>query len=219
MDSLIINTFPLGRLQTNCYVLTNENGSFYIVVDPGDSSESVVEFLKKKTVDYILLTHCHYDHIAGLNTLKKYFDAPVIVHYSEAHWLTEPALNLSEFKSNPICCEWPEILLHGDEIIKCDSHNIRVIHTPGHSPGSVSYVIGQFVFTGDTLMAGLIGPTTLPHGNREQLILSIKEKLFNLHDDMIVLPGHGGRTTIGNEKKFNQFPRVKTFYPNNNKQH
>lgn len=125
--------------------------------------------------------------------------------------MTDPALNLSLGHPDPVICEWPDILLYGDEKITIDKHTIRVLHTPGHSPGSVSYAMEEYVFTGDTLMAGLIGPTEIPGGNREQLKLSIKEKLYMLHDETIVLPGHGDSTIIGYEKKTNVFPNIKSY--------
>ncbi|OLO36955.1 hypothetical protein BTR23_14510 [Alkalihalophilus pseudofirmus] len=212
MNQLIIRAFPLGELQTNCYVVTDVEGTFCIVIDPGEEPNDVIEYIGNKKVDFIFLTHCHHDHIAGLNTVKKYTNAPVVTHHLEAEWLLQPSLNLSDNHENPIISDWPDILLSGEEMLKCGSSMMKVIHTPGHSPGSVSYLLENYLFSGDTLLNGFIGPTEIPYGNRDLIKKSIKETLFQLDESIEVYPGHGKSTTIGNEKKYNLLPNLKIFH-------
>ncbi|WP_223593789.1 MBL fold metallo-hydrolase [Neobacillus bataviensis] len=212
MKSLKIQPFTLGNLQTNSYVISDED-SFCIIIDPGENPFELMEYIGNRKVDYILLTHCHYDHIAGVNLLKNKTDALVVAHQLEAEWLLDPNLNGSAKTNTPIISEWPDILLIGDEWIQCGSLNIRAIHSPGHSPGSTCFLINEaYLFTGDTLLAGVVGPTNLPFGDRELLKESIKNKLFSLPGDFIIYPGHGETTTLEFERNYNLMPNMKTFY-------
>ena len=112
-----------------------------------------------------------------------------------------------------VVCDHPDILLNGDEWITCSSTTIKVIHTPGHSPGSTCFLINdRDLFTGDTLLAGTVGPTNIPFGDRDLQIQSIKDKLFSLADDMVVYPGHGRKTMLEYEKKHNVLPNIKVKY-------
>ncbi|WP_462413693.1 MBL fold metallo-hydrolase [Neobacillus sp. Marseille-QA0830] len=210
MESFIIHRFPLGKLQTNSYVISDQEDTFCIVIDPGENPHEMMEFIGTKKIEYILLTHSHYDHIAGLNILKEFTDASVVVHGSEADWLMNPNLNQSNKTNSPIVCKWPDILLHGGETIRCPSFSIKAIHTPGHTPGSVCYLFNdKYLFTGDTLLAGAAGPSNLPYGNRELLKTSIAKKLFCLANDIVIYPGHGGKSTIGFEKSHPVLPHIR----------
>ncbi|EKN70984.1 beta-lactamase [Neobacillus bataviensis LMG 21833] len=212
MESLKIQQFTLGKLKTNSYVITDEK-SFCIIIDPGENPYELIRYIGKRKVDYILLTHSHYDHIAGLNLLKDYTDASVIVHHSEAEWLLNPDLNHSVQMNTPIVCEWPDILLNGDELIQCGSVCIKAIHTPGHSPGSTCYLLdNDYLFTGDTLLAGIVGPTNLPYGDRELIKESIKTRLYSLPSNIIIYPGHGETTTLEFEKTYNLLPNIKAYF-------
>lgn len=180
-----VMTFISGKLKNNSYIVT----------------------------DYILLTHCHFDHILGLNEIKKYTDAPVVAHHSEADWLIDPDLNGSNLTKNRVVSEYPDILLNGDESLTCGSITIKVIHTPGHSPGSTCFLINDhYLFTGDTLLTGMVGPTNIPFGDRELLVDSIRNKLFSLAGDILVYPGHGRETSIEYERKHNLLPNIKVKY-------
>ncbi|MDR7238088.1 MBL fold metallo-hydrolase [Neobacillus drentensis] len=212
MEGLKVKSFTLGPLNNNSYVVTDDY-SFCIVIDPGDKPEQLINYIGNLKVGYILLTHCHYDHISGLNLLRQYTDAPVVVHRTEADWLLDPDLNRSIQSNSPIVSEWPDILLSGNELIKHGTMTIKAIHTPGHTPGSTSFHINNlYLFTGDTLLAGLVGPTNLPFGDRKLLLESIKEKIFTLDDSIVVYPGHGEMTTIGFERRNNPLPNIKSFY-------
>jgi hydroxyacylglutathione hydrolase len=210
MKPLKIYCFTSGKLQTNSYVISDHEDTYCIVIDPGETPHEMMEFIGSKKIEYILLTHSHHDHIAGVNYLKKLTDASVIVHGLEAEWLINPNLNQSINTSASIICKWPDILLNGGETVHCDSFSIKAIHTPGHTPGSVSYLFNErYLFTGDTLLAGAAGPSNLPYGNRELLKASIAERLFCLADNIVIYPGHGGQSTIGFEKSHPVLPHIR----------
>jgi hydroxyacylglutathione hydrolase len=207
-----IKSFTSGKLKSNSYIITDDD-TYCIIIDPGEKPQELIKHIGSLPVAYIFITHSHYDHISGLNELKNYTDASVVVHHSEAEWLVDPKLNRSIQTSVPIVSEWPDILLNGDELVQCGSLTIKAIHTPGHTPGSTCFLVdNQYLFTGDTLLAGIIGPTNLPYSDRNMLKRSIKEKLFTLNEDIIVYPGHGQKTTIGFERENNLLPNIKSFY-------
>jgi hydroxyacylglutathione hydrolase len=212
MKPLTIQRFTLGELHTNSYVVTDDE-TFSIIIDPGENPFEMMEYVRKRKVDYILLTHCHFDHIAGLTMVKDFTDASVVVHQSEAEWLLDPSLNRSIETISPIVSEWPDILLHGDELIQCGALTIKAIHTPGHSPGSTCFLLnGKYLFTGDTLLSGVVGPTNIPFGDRDKLKSSIRSKLFCLPGEISIYPGHGGNSTIEFERSNNLLPNMKKFH-------
>lgn len=196
--------------QENAYILSNS--ALSILIDPGSQPEKIIEKLHEidKPLTAILLTHAHFDHIMGLDTLKEaYPKAKVYLHTNEKEWLKKPELNASALMMpSPVICK-----SDADKYYDCDTpYNLsglsfHVRHTPGHSTGGISLVFEEekLVFSGDALFADAIGRTDLPTGNHSQLLQSIEEKLFTLPEDYIVYPGHGPRTTIGKEKLYNPF--------------
>ncbi|KAB7708774.1 MBL fold metallo-hydrolase [Bacillus aerolatus] len=200
---------PLGPLQTNCYILSNKTKEC-IVFDPGADGERLVEWLKENGLKplAILLTHAHFDHIGAVEQVRNSFDAPVYLHKEEQDWLVDPTLNGSErFQLGKISGRPADHLLTDETSLTIGDFSFQLFHTPGHSPGSVSYFFeeGNAVFAGDTLFMGSIGRTDLQGGNHEQLLNSIHEHLLTLPEEVIVLPGHGPATTIGEEMERNPF--------------
>ncbi|CAM3266444.1 MULTISPECIES: MBL fold metallo-hydrolase [Brevibacillus] len=205
--SFTIESYALGMFQTNAYVLTNTENGETIVIDPGMDPDVLLKAIANKNVVAILLTHAHLDHIGGLNQVRALTHAPVYIHPVEQEWLTNPDLNGSSRWNlpEPIVCERAEQELSDEQLLELAGLSIRVLHTPGHSPGSCSFVIGQHCFGGDVLFAQSIGRTDLLGGDYETLMMSIQDKLFELDDETIVYPGHGPKTTIDTEKTYNPF--------------
>lgn len=204
---LKIETMTVGMAQSNCYIIHNETEA--IIVDPGGEQariEQTIERLDIKPIA-ILLTHTHYDHIGALEGIRDTYNVPVYVAAEENNWLMDPMKNLSGYVGESITTRpAEEELLIGDEMT-IGEFTFKVLPTPGHSPGGVSFVFmdGDFVITGDALFGGSIGRTDFPGSNHEQLLTSIREQLFTLPEHYTIYPGHMGRSTIGHEKNYNPF--------------
>lgn len=202
-----IQGMSLGDLGTNCYIVYDESNA--LIVDPGGEPEKVIHFLESQhiTPKAILLTHAHFDHIGGVETLRTHFNIDVYLHENEADWLEEPSLNRSTaFTRKEVRTGRPDYLLTPGKM-ELSTFEFDVIHTPGHSPGSVSFVFSEegFIISGDVLFQQGIGRTDLPGGSMDQLERSIRQSLYLLDDTFVVYPGHGSHTTIGAEKRHNPF--------------
>ena len=195
-----IQTFNVGMLSTNCYVVNCPKTQEAIIIDPGletlSEAEQIVRYMNKSTlkVKFIVNTHGHSDHISGNSLLKKKYSVPVCIHAHDAHFLTGLGENTQP----------ANILLEDEELLKFGKVTLKIMHTPGHTPGSISLVEEKLVFTGDTLFAGGIGRTDLPGGSDLDMRLSL-EKLLRLPEYYVVYPGHGAASTIGEEKRVNPF--------------
>ncbi|MFC3882907.1 MBL fold metallo-hydrolase [Bacillus songklensis] len=200
---------PLGPLQTNCYIIQNEKREC-IIIDPGEEGEKLNQLIEREKLVplAILLTHAHFDHIGAVDVVREKYNIPVYVHSHEQEWLTNPALNGSQFfMMGAIAVKPATHLLKEEDVLTIGDFTCEVYETPGHSPGSVSYYFKKagMIASGDVLFESSIGRTDLPGGNHQQLLQSIHDKLLVLPEDTIVLCGHGRETTIGNEMDNNPF--------------
>jgi glyoxylase-like metal-dependent hydrolase (beta-lactamase superfamily II) len=200
---------PLGPLQTNCYIFSNEEKEC-LVIDPGGDANKLTSILQQQHLKpvAILLTHAHFDHIGAVDDIRQEWNIPVYIHKNEKDWLADPSLNGSQFfMAGAVKMSKPDELIKGEGTLTIGNFSLKVYETPGHSPGSVSYYSDEagLVFSGDALFAGSIGRTDLPGGNHELLIKSIHDKLLTLPEDTLVLSGHGPETSIEAEMERNPF--------------
>lgn len=201
--------FPLGSLQTNCYIVKQEGSC--LIIDPGEEGKRIIQLLNKHklTPKAILLTHAHFDHIGAVDIVRDHYNIPVYIHEKEAKWLLDPALNGSQFFTlgHLVRIKPADIILYKEETRTIGDFEMQIFETPGHSPGSVSFYFAKerVVLSGDALFKGSIGRTDLPGGNHQQLLRSIREKLLTLPEDTIVLSGHGESSTIKEEIDSNPF--------------
>ena len=206
---MFLKRLVIGALETNCYLISCKKTKKTAVIDPGgeDDVDLILNLLQKNNFDlkYIINTHRHIDHIAGNNLLKAKTEALLLIHRLDADMLVDANKNFSSFMGKVICSPPADKLLEEGDEISLGTLNLIVIHTPGHTPGGISLVSNNMVFTGDTLFAGGIGRTDLPGGSYPDLIKSIKEKLLILGDDKTIYPGHGPDSTIGEERRINPY--------------
>lgn len=197
-----------GMFESNCYVLwDNKEG---VVIDPGADKDRILNVLDKNSISlkYIILTHAHIDHMCSLDIIREKKNGHVVVHQDDAPALSDPLFNGSSFFSGEKrTFNKPEVKVSGGETLEAGNMDMKIIHTPGHSPGCICIQAENCVFTGDTLFKGSIGRTDLGNGSFEDIINSIKSKLMVMDDDMIVYPGHGPSTTIGYERMYNPYIR------------
>ena len=207
-SDLIIRSAPLGGYQTNCY--TVQSGEHLWVVDAGFEPEPLLQLIGETglTPEAIVLTHAHPDHIAGIRqVLESYPNVPIWIATEEERWLADPELNLSAYLGLGVTAPPASRLLNDGDELTLGQTTWRVLHTPGHSPGGLTFVCDEHgvAIAGDALFANSIGRTDFPGSSHEQLVESIRTKLYALPDETRVLPGHGPETTIGREKRSNPF--------------
>ncbi len=206
MKNLQTENLILGMMSTNCYLAKNRETGAALIVDPAEQSDRIADTLTAMEAkpEAILLTHGHFDHIGAADQLRKQYQIPILAHIREREVLEDPDKNLTKWYGTGYTLgadRW----LEDDEEIDLAGFTLRVLYTPGHTIGSVSYYLPceAVLFSGDTLFCGSVGRTDFPTGSDRQLLLSLHEKLFTLPDETDVFPGHEGPTTIYYEKRFN----------------
>jgi glyoxylase-like metal-dependent hydrolase (beta-lactamase superfamily II) len=191
----------------NCFILGCEETLHAAVIDPGDEADRILTSLAESqlTLDYIINTHGHFDHVGANKRLKDASNAPILIHALDAPMLNQLAAEASAWGLTTENSPAPDRTIDEGDTVSVGNTTLTVIHTPGHTPGGVSLKTQGHVFVGDTLFSGSIGRTDFPGGNFETLKASIQKKLFALDDDVQVHTGHGPQTTIGQERRYNPF--------------
>lgn len=197
----------VGQLQENCFILFDENKDAF-VVDPGESSENIIEAIEKNSLNikYILLTHGHFDHVGAVAALVEKYKAPVYLSKKDRAFLESPKeVRASAFGMQIEAADVDVFVKDGDEI-PFSGGTIKVIETPGHTLGSVCYLFENYLFAGDTLFNGSIGRTDFPESDHSLMVESLK-KLKKLDDEIYVLSGHGPESQMSYEKMTNPYLR------------
>ena len=204
---MIIKTLVVGPIMANSFVLGCEETHEAAVIDPGDEADRILLALAESdlSLKYIINTHGHLDHVAANRRLKEITGAPILIHPLDAPMLNQVASSAAAWGITAENSPPPDRELEDGDKVTFGNINLRVIHTPGHTPGGISLCTDREVFVGDTLFAGSIGRTDFPGGSFETIKKSIRQKLFALDDDFTVYPGHGPTTTIAEERRTNPF--------------
>jgi len=207
---MIIETFPVGWLQCNCTILGDEQTREAIIIDPGDDPQEILTRLSEYglTAKQIVCTHTHIDHVGAICELQEKMQTPTAIHKAD----------LFLFEKLDVQAQWIRMpmpkrgvidqFVQDGDAVTCKGIEMGVIHTPGHTPGSVSFHLPgdrNILFTGDTLFAQSIGRTDLWGGSYPEILKSIQKKLMSFKDETLVVPGHGRSTSIGHERRYNPF--------------
>jgi len=189
---MVIERLIVGSLQTNCYLLGCKDTKKIVIIDPGSEGSKIISKIKELNLipQFILLTHGHEDHIGAVNKLKKLYQIPIYIHKNDNEMLLHNNITTDTF-------------LKDKDIIELGNLKLEIIHLPGHTAGSIGVKCQDIVFSGDTLFKNGIGRTDLPGGSYIDIMNSIKNKLLILPNSIIIFPGHGEKTTIEMEKKYN----------------
>jgi glyoxylase-like metal-dependent hydrolase (beta-lactamase superfamily II) len=207
----IVACVTVGMFQENCYLYACPQTREAVIIDPGDEPEQILETIQKLQLvpKYILNTHGHIDHIGAIDAVSAVYPVPLAIHPADVPLYTDGRIAAFFGRTAPLVKRKPDILLKEGGRITFGTLTLEVLYTPGHTPGGVCFVSNSTcVFSGDTLFYRSIGRTDLEGGNYEQLITSIRQKLYTLEDDLVVFPGHGQPTTILEEKHENPFVSI-----------
>lgn len=191
-SNLQVKKLVVGFLENNCYLLKCLSAGEITIIDPGAEAENILANINPEEVRFILITHGHHDHIGALEEIRKKTKAraQVGIHPLDARALKRP----------------PDLLLADGQVLKMSHMEIKVVHTPGHSPGGVCFLIDKILFSGDTIFPNGPGNTAIPGANYEKILESIHKKIFTLPEKTIIFPGHGPETTVGKEKATPFYP-------------
>lgn len=198
-----IESIAVGAYQANCYIVYDEKTMDGVIIDPGDEGEKIKKMIEDADFNpkYILITHGHADHTGAVSFIKSFYDVPVVISSKDVDIMKNGEYlfgTLSDDEKN-------YVYVNDNDELKAGSLNIKCIETPGHTPGGISFVIGNSIFTGDTLFFESVGRTDLSSGSTCDILNSVRNKLFKFGNDFAVYPGHGPKTTIGHEKLYNPY--------------
>ncbi|MBR3888080.1 MAG: MBL fold metallo-hydrolase [Clostridia bacterium] len=206
---MILKTFraQVGEFQTftNMYVVFDEETKEGILIDAGAGADKIINYIENMNVKlkYIILTHCHVDHVADLRKIRKDFPrVPIVINEEDAEGLAKAEVNMCELLGVENNFLDADILVKDGDVLTFGNVTAQLIHTPGHTAGSMSILIEDALFSGDTLFKGTRGRTDLPTGSEREILWSIKDKLLKLPEETIVYPGHGSTTIIRDEKEW-----------------
>lgn len=206
---MIQKGLTVGLLEVNCYILGDEVSKEAVVIDPGGDEDEILEVLNYNQFQLKLIidTHGHFDHVDANQPLKEATGARIAIHEADAQMLDKPSAEAMFFTGNRLRTSQADILLKENDILTFGQYRLKVLHTPGHTPGGISLVLEDhtYVYVGDLLFAGSIGRTDFPGGSYDSLITAVKTKIFPLGDNYSVYPGHGPVTTVAQERKYNPF--------------
>jgi hydroxyacylglutathione hydrolase len=206
---MIQKGLAVGLLEVNCYIIGDEETKEAVVIDPGGDEGEILEVLKYHGLQLktIIDTHGHFDHVDANQPLKDATGASIAIHELDAAMLAKPSAEAMFFTGNRLRLSSADILLKEGDVLSFGKYRLKVLHTPGHTPGGISLVMedAPLVYVGDLLFQGSIGRTDFPGGSFEDLINAVKTKIFPLGDNYTVYPGHGPVTTVGQERKYNPF--------------
>lgn len=204
-----VKTLPVGPFETNCYLYRDETSGDGVIIDPGGEEALIIKEVESSRMKPrgILLTHGHGDHIAAVAPLMEHFGLSLWVGAGEEELLANPSANVSAFYGQPIVAPAPDYVVRDEELISVGAVTLKVLATPGHSPGGVCYLDESegLLFCGDTIFYGSVGRTDFPGSSHQTLIRSINEKIMKLPDGIVCYPGHGPATTVGAERVNNPF--------------
>ena len=206
---LLFDSLETGPIMTNCYIVGDSKSKLAAVIDPGGHVGAIRSALDRRelTCRWIINTHAHFDHVGGNRALKEATGAELLIHPAEADWLLQLGSQALLFGLSAQNSPPADRTLEEGEVLKVGELELEVLHTPGHSPGSISLVIKdqKKILVGDLVFAGSIGRTDLPGGSMETLVAMVKQKIFSHPDDTKLYPGHGPETTVGTERRTNPF--------------
>lgn len=207
MAKLVIEHLLVGPLQSNCFILGDEESGEAVIIDPGGDGDMILNAVLEKPwkVTAILNTHAHFDHIAANAAVKRGTGAPLMAPRPDAPYMAQAHISARIYGLEVDSSPEPDKLLDDGDEIDLGDEKIKVISTPGHTPGGATFVTSIGIFPGDSIFAGSIGRTDLPGGDYDTLIDSIKTRIMSLDDETLIYPGHGPATTVGREREYNPF--------------
>ncbi len=207
MAKLVLEHLTVGPLQSNCFIVGDEESGEAVIIDPGGDGDMILNAVGRKPwkVTAILNTHAHFDHIAANAAVVKATGAPLMAPRGDASFMAQAHISARMYGLEVDASPDPDRLLDDGDSIELGDELIKVISTPGHTPGGATFVTSIGIFPGDSLFAGSIGRTDLPGGDYDTLMSSINDRIMSLDDDTPVYPGHGPETTVGRERAHNPF--------------